>query len=683
MKRFLIASTVGMSLFACTNQTAKETEEVKEEVAEIIAFPLSNLDTTIAPCEDFYQYAIGGWLKDNPVPSTESRWSSFNLVTDANNEKLKEILDEYAQGDFEKGSMQQKIGDFYLSAMDSSKADQLGLSPLQGELDKINQLNTIEELVDLIGYHRSIGVGSLFGIYIGQDDKNSEAYITYLYQGGLGLPDRDYYLKEDEKSVEIQEAYQVHITKMLQLAGEADAEAMTSVIYKIEKELAENSMTRVERRDPEKTYNKLNREELANLAPKVNFESYFSTVGLSSVGEVVVSQLDFMKAASKMLENVSLEDWKSYLKWKLLDAFANELSSDFVDQNFDFYSRTLSGRQEMKPRWERSLNKVNGNIGQLLGKAFVERHFSEEAKADVSQMVENLRTVFRDRINGLEWMSEETKAKAIEKLEAFNKKIGYPDKWRDYSALEIVADNQVQNVLNARKFNFAYMMNKLGKPVDKDEWFMTPQTVNAYYSSSKNEIVFPAGILQPPFYSADADAALNYGGIGAVIGHEFTHGFDDQGSKYDAKGNLENWWTEEDRTRFDERANVVVKQFDAFEPLEGLHVNGQLTLGENIADLGGATLAFHALETELQKKGKPEAIDGFSYQQRFFLGWAQVWHMNMTEQELRKRIATDPHSPGEYRVKGPLANMPEFAAAFGCEGNDYMVNTDSAKAIIW
>ena len=337
----------------------------------------------------------------------------------------------------------------------------------------------------------------------------------------------------------------------------------------------------------------------------------------------------------------------------------------------------------MKSREDRALKKVNGSLGELVGKAFVARYFPEESKADVRQMVENLRTVFKERVRKLDWMSEETKIKALEKLDAFKMKIGYPDKWTDYSALEITADNLVQNVMNTRKFNFNEMIGKLGQPVDKDEWFMTPQTVNAYYSSSQNEIVFPAGILQPPFYSVDADNALNYGGIGAVIGHEFSHGFDDQGSKYDANGNLSNWWTEEDRARFDARANVVVEQFDGYFPLPDLHVNGKLTLGENIADLGGATMAFYALEKELETIGKPEPIDGFTYQQRFFLGWAQVWHMNMTEKELRKRIATDSHSPGEFRVKGPLANMSEFAEAFGCSAADPMVNTDSTKAVIW
>jgi predicted metalloendopeptidase len=384
------------------------------------------------------------------------------------------------------------------------------------------------------------------------------------------------------------------------------------------------------------------------------------------------------------MDSIPLESFQDYFKWKVINSFASSLSSDFVAQDFKFYENTLSGKKEMKPEWERALNKVNGNIGQLLGKAFAERHFPEEAKEDVAQMVENLRAVFKERILALEWMSEETKEKALEKLASFNKKIGYPDKWRDYSALQITPDNLVQNTINSRRFNFKYMVNKLGKPVDKDEWFMTPQTVNAYYSSSKNEIVFPAGILQPPFYNVDADHGINYGGIGAVIGHEFTHGFDDQGSKYDAKGNLSNWWLEIDREKFDGRANIVVEQFNGYEPLENLFVNGKLTLGENIADLGGATLAYYALKKQVEKeKIENKMIDGFNYKQRFFLGWAQVWHMNMTEEELRKRIATDSHSPGQYRVIGPLSNMIEFAEAFGCKEGDAMVNPADKKAVIW
>ena len=681
MKKFIIPFAVVFALASCDN-TPKET--IKVEVKKpFVAFELTNLDTTVSPCDDFYQYAIGGWLKDNPIPSTDSRWSSFNVVTDSNNAKLRNILLEFSSANAEKGSMEQKIGDFYTSVMDSAKADQMGMTALIPYMESIDQLSSINELITLAAEWKKYGVGSFNSLYIGQDDKNSAEYITFIGQSGLGLPDQAYYVKTDEKSKEIQDAYKIHLVKMFDLAKLENTTEMANTVYEIEDRLAHISMTRVERRDPDLTYNKYNREGLANLTSNIDWENYFKTIGLSNVENVVVGQVDFMKGLNSILTEKPLADWKVYMKWKLLDAYASELSSNFVEQNFDFYSRTLSGTKEMKPRWELALRKVNGNIGQLLGHAFVDKHFPEEAKEDVRQMVENLRTVFKERVRGLDWMGEETKLKALEKLDAFNMKIGYPDKWIDYSSLEVVADNQVANVMNARKFNFLRMINKLGKPVDKDEWYMTPQTVNAYYSSSQNEIVFPAGILQPPFYHVEADDALNYGGIGAVIGHEFSHGFDDQGSKYDAKGNLADWWTKEDRAKFEKRADVVVKQFDGFSPLADVFVNGKLTLGENIADLGGATMAYHALEKELQKEGIPEDIDGFNYKQRFFLGWAQVWHMNMTEQELRKRIATDSHSPGEYRVKGPLANMSEFAAAFGCQPSDAMVNTDTLKAVIW
>ncbi|MEX2380465.1 MAG: M13 family metallopeptidase [Vicingaceae bacterium] len=684
-KILALSCAAAFALTACQSDSKfGQDEKAENQNTEAThGFDLANLDTTVAPCDNFYQYAIGGWLKNNPVPSTESRWSSFNVVNDSNNLKLRKILEDYSSKDNEAGSMEQKIGDFYKSIMDSTHAEDLGYTPIQAELEKIEALTNTSDLVKLLAHHKSIGVNSLFSIYVGQDDKNSEQYITHLSQSGLGLPDRDYYTKSDQKSKKIQQAYQAHIGKMFALLEAENSNVLAKKVYSIEKTLAEASMTRVERRDPDKTYNKMSVAKLESEFANISWDTYFDQVGVKNIDHVIVSQPYFLKVAAEQLKIVSIEDWKVYLKWRLIDTYASELSSDFVNQNFDFYGKTLSGTKEMKPRWERALSKINGNIGQLLGKAFVDRHFSKEAKEEVSRMVENLRAVFRTRIQNLEWMTEETKVKAIEKLESFNKKIGYPDKWRDFSDLEIVADNQVKNIMNSRQFNFAYMINKLGKPIDQDEWFMSPQTVNAYYSSSKNEIVFPAGILQPPFYSVSADAALNYGGIGAVIGHEFTHGFDDQGSKYDAKGNLQNWWTEEDRTSFDARAQKVVDQFDGFEVLDSVFVNGKLTLGENIADLGGATLAYHALEKELEKNGKPDKIDGFTYQQRFFLGWAQVWHMNMTEEELRKRIATDPHSPGEYRVIGPLANMPEFAEAFDCKEGDPMVNSDTSKAIIW
>jgi len=680
MKKTLF-SLLTFALFACGSEEHKSGTEIDQEKT-YEAFSLQNLDTTVSPCENFYQYAVGGWLKNNPIPSTESRWSSFNVVNDSNNLKLRHILNEFSTGEYAEGSMEQKLGDLYSTALDSNLSNELGIKPLTDELEKIDALNSQAEMITLLAEHKAIGVNSVFGVYIGQDDKNSEQYITHLYQSGLGLPDRDYYLKKDEKSVEIQDAYKEHMTKILTLADMTNAEQLVKEIYGIERYLASKSMSRLDRRDPDKTYNKFSYRELDEISQYVNWATYFKAVGLSEVDEVIVSQPKFLKAVDHAIDSIPLDQWKNYLKWRLIDTYASSLSEDFVAANFDFYGKTLSGRKEIKPRWKRALAMVNGNAGELLGKAFVERHFPEEAKAEVGQMVENLRAVFKERILALKWMSEETKEKALEKLASFNKKIGYPDKWRSYQELQINSKNLVQNLINAKQFNFAYGMSKLGKPVDKEEWFMSPQTVNAYYSSSKNEIVFPAGILQPPFYSYEADHAINYGGIGAVIGHEFTHGFDDQGSKYDAKGNLINWWTEEDRERFEQRANLVVEQFNGYEPLDSLFVNGQLTLGENIADLGGTTLAYYALLKEVEDDA-PADIDGFDYKQRFFLGWAQVWHMNMTDKELRKRVATDPHSPGNYRVIGPLSNMNEFAEAFGCEAGDPMVQTDSAKAVIW
>jgi len=680
MKKTLF-SLLTLALFACGSEEHKSGTEIDQEKT-YEAFSLQNLDTTVSPCENFYQYAVGGWLKNNPIPSTESRWSSFNVVNDSNNLKLRHILNEFSTGEYAEGSMEQKLGDLYSTALDSNLSNELGIKPLTDELEKIDALNSQADMITLLAEHKAIGVNSLFGVYIGQDDKNSEQYITHLYQSGLGLPDRDYYLKKDEKSVEIQDAYKEHMTKILTLADMTNAEQLVKEIYGIERYLASKSMSRLDRRDPDKTYNKFSYRELDEISQYVNWATYFEAVGLSEVDEVIVSQPNFLKAVDHAIDSIPLDQWKNYLKWRLIDTYASSLSEDFVAANFDFYGKTLSGRKEIKPRWKRALAMVNGNAGELLGRAFVERHFPEEAKAEVGQMVENLRAVFKERIFALKWMSEETKEKALEKLASFNKKIGYPDKWRSYQELQINSKNLVQNLINAKQFNFAYGMSKLGKPVDKEEWFMSPQTVNAYYSSSKNEIVFPAGILQPPFYSYEADHAINYGGIGAVIGHEFTHGFDDQGSKYDAKGNLINWWTEEDRERFEQRANLVVEQFNGYEPLDSLFVNGQLTLGENIADLGGTTLAYYALLKEVEDDA-PADIDGFDYKQRFFLGWAQVWHMNMTDKELRKRVATDPHSPGNYRVIGPLSNMNEFAEAFGCEAGDPMVQTDSAKAVIW
>lgn len=666
-------------------QPNKETEQAATE-EKVVAFDIANIDSSYAPCENFYLFAAGNWINNNPVPSTESRWGSFNVLFEENNKKLKAILEEaMSNKDKKKGSVEQLVGDFYYAAMDSNKVEQLGFSPVQPELDEIDALTDKAALKDLITRNQLTGGQGIFGFYVGQDSKNSEVYIAYLTQSGLGMPDRDYYLNADEKSTETREAYREHVQKMFELIGSTadEAGAAAQTVLDVETKLAEISMTRTERRDVEKTYNKMKVEELSAMTSEMNWNEFFDKIEAKGVKEVVVRQPDFVKKADQLLASVPLESWKTYLKWHVIDQAAPYLHSAVVEQNFEFFGKTLRGTKELKPRWKRSMNAVNSYLGEPLGKLFVERHFPDSSKKEVANMVENLRAVYKERVRQLDWMSEETKEKALEKLDAFNYKIGYPDKWEDYSSVDISPENFYRNIKNTSKFAYMDMVEKLGQPVDKDEWFMTPQTVNAYYSSSHNEIVFPAGILQPPFYNKDADPAVNYGGIGGVIGHEFTHGFDDQGSKFDAAGNLNNWWTEEDRKRFEAKANVVVEQFNTYEPLDSMHINGHLTLGENLADLGGLTLAYHAMEKFYEGKEKPKNIDGFDHRQRFFLGWVNVWKNSITEEELRNRIITDPHSPGEYRVMGPLSNMKEFSEAFGCSPGDPMVRGDEERAVVW
>ena len=679
-----IGGLITLTTFAvsCSEKTPEKPTEPKKD--SVPAFDISQIDSSFLPCEDFEKFAVGNWLKNNPVPESESRWGSFNVLNDQNEIQLRAIVDEAAKSKSKKGTALQMVGDFYTSALDSTTANELGIQPLLPYLSKIDAITNYEEMVQTSVENRKIGSGSLVSYYVGVDSKNSTQYITYISQGGLGLPDKTYYTPSDDRGKNILLEYEKYITRLFVLAGEDSVLAHTKAasILKIESELAKNSMDRVERRDPLKTYNKKNKAELQALCATINWESYFTTAEFGAFDEVVVGQVDFIKSLDKTFKKFNINDWKSYLKFHLINDFASDLSIEFEQANFGFYSTTLRGVKEMKPRWKRALSKSNGTVGESLGKLFVEKHFPEESKKMVLDMITNISNVFKERVQQLDWMSEETKAKALDKLSKFNYKIGYPDKWKDYSSVDINPKTLVQNVINMNYFEYKENVGRLGKPIDKDEWGMNPQRINAYFSPTMNEIVFPAAILQPPFFNPDADDAINYGGIGAVIGHEFSHGFDDQGSKYDGDGNLNNWWTDEDKANFAERTGKLAAQYDKYEVAEGNKVNGKLTLGENIADIAGITLAYYGLQKAVEKKGKPELIDGFDHNQRFFLGWAQVWHTNAKDEFLINQVKTDPHSPTRYRINGPLVNMNEFHTAFGCKTGN-MVAADSLRVKIW
>ncbi|MBL7127827.1 MAG: M13 family metallopeptidase [Ignavibacteria bacterium] len=650
---------------------------------------LENLDPTVDPNGDFYQYSNGTWLKNNPVPPEYSRYGSWEQVIEGNNKVLKAILENAAyEIEPSKGSKFQKIGDLYFTAMDTVKIEEDGMKPLKEDLERINKIETIEDFQEVLAYLRNYWISPLFSFWAGQDSKNSENVIPQLYQGGLGLPDRDYYLKTDEKSNKLREQYVEHIAKMFELMGyeKTNAEKSAEKIIKIETRLAEASMTRVERRDPDATYHLMTLKELSELTPDFSWKTIFDGVGLTEdyyfENGINVGQPDFFKEINVLMTDTEVSDLKDYLKWNMVRRNAYLLSSEFENEDFRFYNKVLRGTEKMQPRWKRSLRLINRTIGQLLGQFFVKERFKPEAKENALEMVDNILETFRERIMKLDWMGDETKVEALKKLDKFTVKIGYPDEWIDYSSLDIDRGSFFENVKRARNFSFKRVMDRIGKPVNRKEWFMNPQTVNAYYSSSKNEIVFPAGILQPPFFNAEVDDALNYGGIGTVIGHEITHGFDDQGRKFDAEGNRKDWWTKEDEERFKVRADKLVEQYNNYIAVDSLTVSGELTLGENIADLGGLTVSFAAFKKTLE--GKPEElIDTFTPEQRFFLSFSQIWKSNIRPEELKLRLITDPHSPAVFRVIGPLSNMIEFKEAFDGKDGDPMIRNEEERVVIW
>ena len=645
-----------------------------------------NLDRSVPPTQNFYKFSNGGWLVSNPIPPEYARWGSFSELNEKNLRDLRAILDEASRGtSAPKGSSAQKVGDFYATAMDSVAAENEGIKPLASEFARIAAAASPADIVAIVARQHTLVANPVFQFFVDQDAKNSTEVIAQIQQGGLGLPDRDYYTKEDDKSKEIRKEYVAHVQTMLQLLGDdpAAAEAAAKTVMAFETRLANASMTRVQQRDPNATYHRMSLGELADLTPGFDWNAYFAGIGKAKPGPVNVSQPEFFKEVGVMMRDVPLADWKSYLRWQTVNAAGPWLSAPFVAESFRFNQGVLTGAKEIQPRWKRALNATNGALGEALGILYVRKHFPPAAKARAGEMVENLRAAFRDRLKTREWMSEGTKVKALAKLESFKVKIGYPDKWRDYSALEIDRGPFLANLMRAGNFDFNRQLDEIGKPVDRAKWGMTPPTVNAYYNPQLNEIVFPAGILQPPFFDPLADDGVNYGGMGAVIGHEMTHGFDDQGSQFDADGNLKDWWTPTDKIAFTARAQRLEKQFDDYVGYDTMHVNGKLTLGENIADLGGLTIAFAALKKSQEKRPPVQPIDGFTQEQRFFLAWAQIWRANYRPEELRRRLILDVHSLSEFRVNGPLVNMTEFHEAFSAKPGDPMVRPEKLRSKIW
>ena len=646
-------------------------------------FDPANLDRSANACQDFNQFANGGWIAKNQVPPAYPTWGRFQVLNEQNQMVLHDLLEGLLKKKTLAKGNEQKLADFYGSCMDEQKIESEGITPLADELKRINDISDILSLEDEIARFHSHRIPAIFGFGVAQDFKDSKSYIAQTAQGGLGLPDRDYYTKDDDKSKQTRDAYLKHVARTFELMGDdadrAAAEAKT--VMNIETKLAENSSTRVQRRNPDANYHPMIKSQLLELTPHFDWGRYFRNVGLPEIGKVNVGQPDFFKAADKLLTDIPVEDWKTYLRWHLVNAASPALSNKFVEESFDFNGKFLQGTKEILPRWKRCVSGTDRVMGEALGQLYVEKTFTPKARARAAGMVKNLIEALRDDLTTLSWMSDQTRQRAIAKLDAFVRKVGFPDKWRSYEVLQVNRGPFYNNTVAAGEFEFKYNLGRLNRPVDRSEWGMSPPTVNASYSASLNAITLPAGILQPPFYDPNADDAFNYGGIGAAIGHEMTHGFDDQGAKFDADGNLVMWWTPEDFKKFTERTDCVVKQFDSYEVEPGLHQNGKLVVGESVADLGGLTVAYAAYQKSLQGKPRPKTIDGFTPEQRFFLGWAQVWAGNIRPEAARLLTATDPHPLARFRVNGPLSNIQAFAQAFGCKAGDAMVRADRCQ--IW
>jgi predicted metalloendopeptidase len=691
MKKQYLLSALTLALIASvshaegtTKAAAAKSTAVKGGQTLSAGIASQFIEPSVRPQDDFFEYLNGKWLKTVEIPSDKSSWGSFMELRENTLPQLRGIIEKVAAKNAAKGTDEQRIGDFYASFMDEARLEQLGVTPLKGELDKIAAMKDKSELPAMLARLGKIGVGVPFDFGIHQDNKDSTKYVADIGQGGLGMPDRDYYLKADDAKLAATKAkYQEHVQKMLAMAGDQNAAANAKAIVDFETEIAKVQWTKVELRDPIKAYNKVNLADLNTVAPGFDWKTWLDTAGLSGKATyVIVGQPTYLKAFMDVANRTPMDTWKAYLSLHLIESYGSFLSKNFVDERFDFYGRTLSGVKEQEPRWKRGVGAVDRSQGESLGKLYVAQYFPAEKKARMEALVKNLLAAYKQSIDTLDWMSPATKKEAQAKLAKFTPKIAYPNKWKDYSKLVVSRDDLVGNVMRSRVVEADREINKLGKPIDREEWGMTPYTINAYYNPEMNEIVFPAAILQPPFFDANADDAVNYGGIGAVIGHEISHGFDDQGAQYDGNGNLRDWWTDADHKNFKAKTTALVNQYNAFEPLPGYHVNGELTLGENIADNSGLAIAAKAYKISLKGKKAP-VIDGMTGEQRLYAGWAQVWRSKMREQQQIVQVKTDPHSPGQYRANGTLRNQPGFYEAFKVKQGDKMYLAPQERVIIW
>jgi putative endopeptidase len=686
--KILTAAAVGSLLCACVNEPQEKPAQSPPPApsAGILQSGVyaQNVDKTVRPQDDFYRYVNGQWLTKTEIPSDRSNYGAFTLLEEGAQRDLRTIVEEAAKAGAPAGSDTQKVGDFYASFMDEAAIEQRGLAPLQEELASIETLKSKQDVARYIGHSQRIAVTQPFAYFVAIDEKNSSQYVSVVYQTGLGMPDRDYYSSNDQRLKGVREKYRSYVKDLLAAADTPNAAAAAEKIFALESKLATAHWTRVQNRDAEKTYNRYDFAALGKLTPSFDWHAFLAgaKVPAAKVQAVIVTQPSYFEALDKVIASVPVADWRVYFRYKLLNTYAPDLPAKFVNLHFEFNNRAVSGIEELKPRWKRGVDTVENAVGDLAGKMYVERYFRADAKRRVDQLVNNLKTAFSQGIDALEWMTPATKQKAHAKLALFTTKIGYPDQWRDWSKLEVRRDDLIGNDTRAAAVVFERGVDKLGGPIDKTEWFMTPQTVNAYYNPPSNEIVFPAAMLQPPFFNVAADDAVNYGAIGAVIGHEISHGFDDQGRRYDGTGNLNDWWAPQDNEEFTRRTKLLGAQYTALSPLTGMNVNGDLTMGENIADLAGLAMAYRAYQLSLQGKAAP-VIDGYTGEQRFFIGWAQGWARKYREDELRKRLLTDPHSPSEYRTNAVVVNLAEFYSAFDVKPGDKMYRAPAERVRIW